>query len=66
MHYTGMYAGTSICTAAFPTAGWMPLRGGDLPYYVFDLATFVVVLIWLQLIATQLSPQRVQSGPALR
>lgn len=41
---------------AIPSAAnWMPLRGGDLPYYVFALSICVVLLIRMQLVMTPLS-----------
>ena len=55
MHYTGMVAGTIICTAKpVPPSAWA-LSGADLPYYVAILALGAVMFIWIQIAASAIS-----------
>ena len=62
MHYTGMVAGTIVCSAASPSAGVLSMSGHDLPYYVFLVALGTLAIIWVELIAESMKSRGTQVG----
>ncbi|MBS0319409.1 MAG: signal protein [Proteobacteria bacterium] len=55
MHYTGVFAGTPFCTTTGEVAGSLSMRGEDLPFYVFGVASVVVIVVAAQVALVQLA-----------